>query len=192
MIAVFSTSSPYASVALFAADFSLVGSDGQEAPLAASGACLTMLQRLLDRANKNIADVEVFVADIGPGSFTGVKVAVTLAKTLAFASGKKSAGVTSFDLIATDRPVIVPSRKGEWFLRLPGAEVERVTATPAGEFVGYGPGMEEEAFPKAERASVLLSGLKVVDPELLLPNYIAQPSISTPKRPFVASGAAPA
>ena len=192
MIAVFSTSSPYASVALFASDFSLVGSQGQEAPMAASGACLRVLEELLDCANKNISDIEIFVADLGPGSFTGVKVAVTLAKTLAFAFGKKSAGVSSFDLIALDRSVVVPSRKGEWFLRNPGEDIRQVATLSGGEFVGYGPGAERQTFPEAKRASRLLSRIVIVEPEFLLPNYIAEPSISTPRRPYVAPGAGPA
>jgi tRNA threonylcarbamoyl adenosine modification protein YeaZ len=192
LIAVFSTSSPTASVALFDPNFQLMDSDSREAPMAASGACLSMLQRLLDRTNKNISDIEVFVADIGPGSFTGVKVAVTLAKTLAFATGKKTAGLSSFDLIAPDRPVIVPSRKGEWFLRVPGEDVRRVETLPQTEFLGYGPGISEQVFPEAGRASALLSSIEVVAPELLLPNYIAEPSISTPKRPYVGPGAASA
>jgi hypothetical protein len=134
----------------------------------------------------------VFVADIGPGSFTGVKVAVTLAKTLAFAIGKMTGGITSFDLISVDRPVIVPSRKGEWFLRRPGATVERVTALPEGDFLGYGYGVNEQTFPNAGNAAGLLIGIKRQTPEVLLPNYIAEPSISTPKRPYGAPGAAPA
>ena len=189
MIAVLSTSSPQASVALFASDYSLMDSEAQDAPMAASGSCLAMLQRLLDRTNKTISDIEVFVADIGPGSFTGVKVAVTLAKTLAFALDKKTAGVTSFDLIDPDRPVIVPSRKGEWFLRNPNKDALRVAALPESDFAGYGTGIAEQVFPEAGRASHLLARMEVVEPEFLLPNYIAEPSISTPKRPYAAPGA---
>jgi len=189
LIAVFSTSSPYASVALFASDLSIVDAEGRDAPMSASGTCLAMLQELLDRANKDVSNVEVFVADVGPGSFTGVKVAVTLAKTLAFALDTDTAGLTSFDLIAPDRPVIVPSRKGEWFLREPGANVRRVATLPEGDYLGYGPGIGEQIFPEAKGALGLLGRIAVVDPELLLPNYIAEPSISNPKRPYAAPGA---
>ena len=192
MIAVLSTSSPLASVALYATDFSLIGVENRDAPMAASGASLRMLEELLERANKNISDIEVFVADRGPGSFTGVKVAVTLAKTLAFATGKETGGVSSFDLISLDRPVVVPSRKGEWFYRRPGCEAERVAALPNDDYVGYSQGIEKGTFPDAKRAGVLLRGLKAHDPELLIPDYIAEPSISTPKKPYGAPGAAPA
>jgi tRNA A37 threonylcarbamoyladenosine modification protein TsaB len=160
--------------------------------MAASGACLQMLGELLGRTNKTISDVEVFVADIGPGSFTGVKVAVTLAKTLAFATGKMAGGITSFDLISVDHPVVVPSRKGEWFLRQPGATVERVAALPNGDFLGYGSGVNEQTFPDAANASGLLIVIKRVAPEHLVPNYIAEPSISTPKRPYGVPGASSA
>lgn len=192
MIAVLSTSGPQASVALYSSNYSLIGSHAREAPMAASGACLQMLGQLLDRTNKTISDIEVFVADVGPGSFTGVKVAITLAKTLAFALGKMTAGIPSFDLISLDRPVIVPSRKGEWFFRPPGLAVERVAVFPQGDLLGYGPGISEQTFPDAGSAAGLLAALIRVAPELLMPNYIAEPSISTPKRPYGAPGAAPA
>lgn len=192
MIVVLSTSSPIASAALYSQDHTLVASEKIEAPLAASGACLSMLDKLFDRTNKSISEVELFVADVGPGSFTGVKVAVTLAKTLAFSLEKMAGGISSFDLISPSRIVAIPSRKGEWFVRRPESSVEQLNALPDVDFVGFGPGVIDQTFPDAANAGPLLSKVVAEAPESLLPNYIADPSISTPKKPYLDSGAASA
>ena len=192
MIVVLSTSSPLASAAAFSADHRLLASESMEAPMAASGACLAMLDLLFDRTNKAISDVEVFVADIGPGSFTGVKVAVTLAKALAYSLERQTGGISSFDLISADKVVALLSRKGEWFVRRPGLPVERASLLPNEEIVGFGPGISDSHYPDAANAGPLLSLVTAVSPEELVPNYVVEPSISTPKKPFIGAGAAPA
>jgi tRNA threonylcarbamoyladenosine biosynthesis protein TsaB len=191
MIAVLSASSPLASVAIFRSDGRLLAQAEQEAPLAASGACLRLLERVL--GSRTLGEVELFVADTGPGSFTGAKVGVTLAKCLAFSLGKPAAGVSSFDLIASGRIAFVPSRKGEWHVRRPGEEPFRTAELPSGDAVGYGVGIEAPTYPHAARAEGLLEGLERIAPERLAPTYFAEPSISKPNRPYgPAAGAGPA
>src|SRR5947208_3510108 len=92
----------------------------------------------------------LFLADIGPGSCTGTRVGVTMAKTLAFVAKAKCAGGTAFDLISVDRTVVLPSKKNEWFVRLPGQEPIRTSTLPEGDYVGFGNGIEPETFPNAE------------------------------------------
>lgn len=161
----------------------LIASNSREAPMAASGACLEMLEHLLKSCGVAVADVELFVSDAGPGSFTGVKVGVTLAKSLAFALGAKAAAVSSFDLISPSETVVIPSRKGEWFVRIPGQVGIRTTKLPDGA-VGFGPGVSPSTFPEARRAESLLASVVTIAPEQLLPTYLAEPSISTPKTPY--------
>jgi tRNA threonylcarbamoyladenosine biosynthesis protein TsaB len=176
---VFSTSSPVASVAVFDSSNRILGHRKQEAPMAASGACLRMLGELL----QDLQQVKLFVANVGPGSFTGVKVGVTLAKTLAFTCGVEAAGILSFDLISPSETVAIPSKKGEWLVRKPGAVPEKVHEFPT-DALGYGPEVSEPRFPDASLAGALLKALKPVEAELLLPMYLAEPSISTPKKPY--------
>jgi tRNA threonylcarbamoyladenosine biosynthesis protein TsaB len=85
-----STSSPLVSVAVFE-DASVLHVLSEEAPMRASGTALRLLEEVLEGIGKEA--VEVWAADLGPGSFTGVKVGVTLAKTLAYAMGKRAAGL---------------------------------------------------------------------------------------------------
>lgn len=179
MIAVFSTSSPRISVALFEGD-NLVAADAEEAPGKASGACLAMLQALLGKEGASPRDLHGFVADVGPGGFSGTRVGVTLAKTLGFACAVRVAGVDAFDLIAIDQTVAIPVTRGLYSIREPGGEPRQ--AREVENAIGYGPDLAEPDYPLASR--LVPSRLDWVEPETLLPAYRIEPSISTPKKPY--------
>ncbi len=189
MIVAVSTSSPQAGVALLRADGSAIGSDARIAPSAAGGACLEMLDALLRAGGLRLEDATLFLADLGPGSFTGVRVGVTLAKTWGLAFGKPVAGASSFDLVDAGGTVVLPSKKGEYFVRVPGCEPVRTKDLPNDDFVGYGSGVTPAVYPSAERFAPLIGSLTLLRPEELLPNYVLEPSISVPKKPYGAGGA---
>lgn len=148
-------------------------SDRREAPMQASQALLEMLPS---------DTYDLVVADCGPGSFIGVRVAVALAKALAWSAGIRCAAVTAFDLISAEGIVAFPSRRGEYFIRS-GSSVTIATSLPEGA-IGHGPDFAEPTFPDAARAAQLWDSLEPVSPEALLPNYLLEPSISTPKVPY--------
>ncbi len=182
MIVAFSTSSPLASVAVISSDGVVLGSSEELAPMRASGACLSLLSALLSSLGLELSTADLFASDLGPGSFTGVKVGVTLAKTLAFANGTQVVGAMSFDLIDPASLVVLPSKKGEWFIRRPGEAAFRSTSLPNEPFLGYGTAIEPLTYPRA----LLFAGLdlEAVAPEVLTPSYLMEPSISVPKRSF--------
>jgi hypothetical protein len=145
---------------------------------------MKLLEAGLRELSVGLASATLFVADLGPGSFTGVRVGVTLAKTLAFAGGQQTAGADAFDLIDTSRTVVLPNKRGEWFVRRPGALPERVNELPSEDFVGFGPDIEPQTYPDACRFASLVERLAPIAPELLVPVYLVEPSISTPKKPY--------
>jgi tRNA threonylcarbamoyl adenosine modification protein YeaZ len=185
LIVAISCSSPVVSVALLEPDGTVLFSGRQDGGQKASETALLLLSKGLESTRRLLSDADLFVADVGPGSFIGVRVSVTLAKTLAFAVGAKAAGVSSFDLIACGGDAVVPSKRGEYFVRRKGKEPERTNELPNGEsFKGYGAAMEETVHPDAVRAASLLRVLIPIRPEELTPQYLIEPSISTPKRPY--------
>jgi tRNA threonylcarbamoyladenosine biosynthesis protein TsaB len=60
----------------------------------------TTVQKLLQQQDVAVADLIGISVDRGPGSFTGLRVGLTFAKTLAYASGACLLGVTSLEVLA--------------------------------------------------------------------------------------------
>jgi tRNA A37 threonylcarbamoyladenosine modification protein TsaB len=150
-------------------DDTILEEQTRDAPRRASGAVLEMLSQVR-------RPVDLYVADLGPGSFTGVKVGVTIAKTLAYAEGVQVAGISSFDLIHPNGSAAVPSRKGKHLVRdergvdeLPNDDPRVIAA--------------DKSAPSATNAARLFGWLEIVDPMQLVPNYVLEPSISVPKAP---------
>ncbi len=58
------------------------------------------IRDLLASRNLAVSDIDLLVASIGPGSFTGVRITLATMKGLAFATGKPIVGVPSLDALA--------------------------------------------------------------------------------------------
>ena len=90
------------------------------------------LDSLFSAAGASLDRVDAFAAGIGPGSFTGVRVAVATLKTLSQATGKPLVGVGTLDIFAgllvgslpADSRIaaVLPSRRGEVYAALYSAE----------------------------------------------------------------------
>ena len=62
---------------------------------------------LLKRNNLSAKDIDELVVTIGPGSYTGIRIALTIAKTLAFALNKKIYAISSLAALrAVDKKTI--------------------------------------------------------------------------------------
>ncbi|OFZ28569.1 MAG: tRNA (adenosine(37)-N6)-threonylcarbamoyltransferase complex dimerization subunit type 1 TsaB [Bdellovibrionales bacterium RIFCSPHIGHO2_01_FULL_40_29] len=54
----------------------------------------------LDESQKKLADVDLFVSGVGPGSFTGIRVSLNMIKTFAFCHNKQVLGINSLETLA--------------------------------------------------------------------------------------------
>lgn len=62
------------------------------------------LERLLREANWRPADVQLVAVAVGPGSFTGLRIGVTAAKTFAYAVSADVIAVNTLDALAAQAP----------------------------------------------------------------------------------------
>lgn len=61
---------------------------------------MPLVDELLKKTNTNIKDIDLFACDIGPGSFTGIRIGVATIKAFLDVTNKKAVGVTSLEILA--------------------------------------------------------------------------------------------
>jgi tRNA threonylcarbamoyl adenosine modification protein YeaZ len=121
--------------------FSAALIDGRSVSEAASDrpdaleAGLGRIAGLLGRRGLALRDLDRLAVGIGPGSFTGVRIAVSYAKALALATGLPLCGISSYDVLTPDdapHPVltVVQGRPGVISARLLADGRRRVAAGP--------------------------------------------------------------
>jgi len=128
--------------------FATDGSVGvlEEARLQAAGGFGQMLfgelEALLVRRNVPLADIDLYAAATGPGSFTGVRVGLAAIKGLAAVAGKPALGVSNLAALAQYgsaalRAPIINARRGEVFAAMykgAGEEIVPASVLPFQEF----------------------------------------------------------
>lgn len=135
------------------------------------------IQSMLTAAARTAGDIDLIAVGIGPGSFTGLRVGVVCAKTLAWAVGAKLVGIDTFLAIAVQSPadvdrvqVVGDGQRGDLYV---GRYVRNsaggwsrdgeIDIAPADEWLSglaesdvvSGPGLERHAEAAAARCRVL-------------------------------------
>jgi tRNA threonylcarbamoyladenosine biosynthesis protein TsaB len=201
------TSTPLVSVALYADD-RVVDAATSEQPMQHGERLAPMVAEALARVGADRIDVTAVAVGVGPGPFTGLRVGVVTARTLALALGIPAYGVSSLDVLAAravDEGVREPfvatidARRKELFwaaydedgVRLDGPHVSRPTDLPGDLLVvGAGPRLYPSALgrvggPEAPDAATLAvvvaeERAELVDPE---PIYLRRPDAVAPGAP---------
>jgi len=83
------------------------------------------IERILADAGWSLDDLDGFAVSLGPGSFTGLRIGLSIVKGLAWATGKPLAGVPTLDALALNVSFvshticpILDARKGEIYTAL--------------------------------------------------------------------------
>jgi tRNA threonylcarbamoyladenosine biosynthesis protein TsaB len=112
-----------------------------------SAALLPAVEYLFREAGKSTKDLDLVSVSTGPGSFTGLRIGVMSAKTIAWGTGARLVGVDTHRLIAWQaaRAIhremadvgnlaiasLIPAQRGEWFAKL--FQVANEELVPAGD-----------------------------------------------------------
>jgi tRNA threonylcarbamoyladenosine biosynthesis protein TsaB len=98
------TSGLAGSVALCRGEECLFESQLEEAPRRHAQTLVSQIGALLAQAGRKVRDLDAVAVSIGPGSFTGLRVGVVCAKTLAYVTGCRLAAVDTLKVIAANSP----------------------------------------------------------------------------------------
>lgn len=94
------TSSRQASLALFQGD-ELLATDWLDTSVPTTQVITPTLKRLVDEVGWKPAELQLVVVAQGPGSFTGLRIGVMTAKTIAYVAGATTIGINTLQAIAT-------------------------------------------------------------------------------------------
>lgn len=130
MIIAIESASPDASVAIAAPDGSPLAEDGWTADRRQAGELFPRLLALLERNGRALGEATAIAVGLGPGSFTGLRVGLSVAKGLSLALRRPIVGVASLAawLAAEPQAEAALSRAGarEAFLLIRGAETPQI------------------------------------------------------------------
>lgn len=90
------------STVTIASDSEIIGDFNVNQQKTHSESLVPMIETLLDLLGMNIKDIDRFVISKGPGSFTGLRIGMTIAKTLAQANDKKLIAVSTLLALANN------------------------------------------------------------------------------------------
>ncbi|TSJ64345.1 tRNA (adenosine(37)-N6)-threonylcarbamoyltransferase complex dimerization subunit type 1 TsaB [Starkeya sp. 3C] len=168
-------------------------------------ALIPIVEKVLDEAGLEIADLDAFAVTVGPGSFTGLRVGIAAARGFGLATGKPVIGlptlaVLAAPLLAEDDNVpvaaAIDARHGNVYLQVIGPsgrvlvspramavkDAVRSVANGPVRLVGSGAQLIAEAWPSGALPPVAVFGTSTPDPVWLARlASVADPARSEPR-----------
>ncbi len=93
------TSSKLCSVAILE-DFNLINKLELDNGLTHSETLMPLIKKLLIESNLSLTDIDLLVSDIGPGSFTGIRIGVSTVKAFSDSLNIPCVGISSLEVLA--------------------------------------------------------------------------------------------
>ncbi len=101
------------------------------------------IKKLLEENSISLKDIDLFAVNHGPGSFTGIRAGVTVAKTFAKELNKNAAGINSLDILYKayenlDPDIILDARREQFYFRKPDKKgSDNIELVPYSEISNY-------------------------------------------------------
>jgi tRNA threonylcarbamoyladenosine biosynthesis protein TsaB len=184
------TTTPSGSVALLRDD-GLLGEFNLESATTHSTRLLTSIDLLLRASGLDIQGVDAYAVAAGPGSFTGIRIGLSAVKSLAFASGKLVAPVSTLEALASKvaaPPVrlacpVLDAKKGEIYAAL--FEVRSGRLEESIPQAAYDPDAFFARLPAHRVTSFIGNGLALYRDKLL--TYVRDKARFPRRSPFIAA-----
>ncbi|MDY6862498.1 MAG: tRNA (adenosine(37)-N6)-threonylcarbamoyltransferase complex dimerization subunit type 1 TsaB [Thermodesulfobacteriota bacterium] len=129
-----------------------------------SESLMPAVDRVLTEGNIPLKEIDFYAVSIGPGSFTGLRVGISIMKGLALATGKPLVGISTLDVLAYNIPFspylicpIIDARKKQVYTALYMADNKGTLKKVREEYAVY---PDELALNIYEKAIFLGSGVK--------------------------------
>lgn len=153
----FDTSGPHCAAALLRGEQVL----GARLELMARGQAerlMPLLEELLAEAQVSWQDLDAVGVGIGPGHFTGIRIAVSAARGLALGLGVPAIGVDGFDSRTTEGGLpAVPAPREQVYARLPGEVAARLMPLSEAKAAANATGLTLIAEPSPEDIGVQIA-----------------------------------
>jgi len=184
------TTTPSGSVALLE-DGTLLAEANIEAPGTHSARLFRSIDFLAGALGRDVRDVDAFAVAAGPGSFTGIRIGIGTVKSLAFASGKPVAAVSTLLALAaklsggTERlvaPVLDAKREEIYAAVFEARDGGLVEVVPQG---AYDPDAFFARLPAGGAIAFAGSGLAVTRDRLLA--RVGNRAVFPDRSPFIAA-----
>ena len=205
MLLAFDTATPHVTVALHDGH-SVVATFESEESMKHGEMLAPGISSVLDSVGASASQLTGIAVGVGPGPFTGLRVGLVTARTLALALGIPVHGVCSLDILAAEAldaglsefVVATDARRKEVYLasyaggrRVSGPEVVKpIDAATSQQVVGRGAVLHPDAFPNAAppehpSAAVLCDLVLRERFEILAPDplYLRRPDATAPGKP---------
>ncbi len=121
---------------------------GKTGPVGASAALPPVIEQVLRVANTSVSELGLITVSLGPGSFTGLRVGIVTAKTLAFATGCPVVGVHVADVLAFQALNALQSSKSAQNLAI-GLDIGR------GEILSFEYELSPDGFQRTREGKIL-------------------------------------
>ena len=204
MLLAFDTATAHVTVALHDGT-SVVGTFESEEPMRHGEMLAPGIERVLSEAGATAADLTEIAVGVGPGPFTGLRVGLVTARTLALTRGIPVHGVCTLDILAAaamdsgleEFMVATDARRKEVYLasyaggrRVEGPDVVKPGEPVTQVVVGRGALLYPDSFPQAAdpehpSAAVLCDVVRRERFDLLPPDplYLRRPDAVEPGKP---------
>ena len=145
LILAFDTSAAHCAAALLRGE-RLLGTAYEPMKRGQSERLFTLLEELLAEHDAGWQDIGKIGVGVGPGNFTGIRIAVSAARGLAMSLGVPAVGVSNFAAarfgLPDDTPVALPAPREQVYYAAQGDSSELLAASGAGQALGL-PAPEE-------------------------------------------------